>query len=421
MPLGQTVTLWAVKGRSVRLSVAEARRVALAAQGFADAQPRRPDRRHVHRVLDRVGVVQIDSVNIVARNHDLPLFARLGSHRRDSLVAASHRGEVFEYWAHEASFVPVALHPLLRHRMAAAAEGSAWSGLVRLARERPRFIEDVHAEVADRGPISAGELSQGGGRTGPWWGWNDGKRALEWLFWCGRLAARRRPSFEREYALPEQVIPSAVLALPTPEPDEAQRSLLLVAARCLGVATAEDLADYFRLRMPVARGRLAELVEDGRLEPVEVEGWRRPAYLLPGTPVPRRVRAATLLSPFDSLVWCRERTERLFGFHYRLEFYTPAPRRRFGYYVMPFLLGEQLPARVDLKADRQAGVLRVLGSFAEAGPVDPPTVPALAEALARLAAFLGLERVGVEPRGDLAAALGAAVVAHGASGGPAVA
>ena len=408
-----------MRPRPVRLSAAEARRAALAAQGFADPRPRRADRRHVQRVLDRVGVVQIDSVNIVARNHDLPLFARIGDHRRDSLVAASHRGEVFEYWAHEASFVPVALQPLLRHRMASAADGAAWPGLVRLAERRPRFVEDVYAEVADRGPLSAGELSQGGGRTGPWWGWNDGKRALEWLFWCGRLGARRRPSFEREYALPEQVVPAAVLALPTPEPDEAQRSLLLVAARCLGVGTAEDLADYFRLRMPVARLRLAELVEDGRLEPAEVEGWRRPAFVLPGLRVPRRITAETLLSPFDSLVWSRERTERLFGFRYRLEFYTPAPRRQFGYYVMPFLLGERMPARVDLKADRRARTLRVLGSFAEAGlpaPGDDEAV-ALAAALARLAAFLGLDRVDVEERGDLAAVLAGVVRAGGGAVG----
>ena len=371
-------------------------------------------------VLDRVGVVQIDSVNIVARSHDLPLYARLGSHPRNSLVAATHRGEVFEYWGHEASFIPVECHPLFRHRMAAAAAGAAWSGLVRLAATRPQFIEDVFAEAAERGPLSAGELSMGGGRTGPWWGWNDAKKALEWLFWCGRLSARRRPTFEREYALPQRIVPASVLALPTPDPAEQRRELLL------RVATATDLADYFRIKAALARPLLDELVEDGRLVAAEVEGWRGRGYLWPGARLPRRITARALLSPFDSLVWERDRTERLFGFRYRLEFYTPAARRTYGYYVMPFLLGDALPARVDLKADRRRGRLLVLGAFAEpsvaldglrdgrrSGRLAAGMVAEeLAAELSCLAGFLGLDGIDVTPRGDLGPVL-AAVTAPG--------
>jgi len=400
----------------VRLSVAEARRLALAAQGFADRRPGgRVDRRHLRRVLDRVAVVQIDSVNIVARSHELPLYARLGEHPRNLLVAASHRQEVFEYWGHEASFIPVDHQPLFRHRMAAAEAGAAWKGLVKLAARRPQLIEDVHAEVVARGPVAAGELSMGGGRTGPWWGWNEAKMALEYLFWCGRIGARRRPSFEREYGPPELFVPAHILARPTPEPGEQRRQLLLLAARSLGVGTAADVADYFRLKLPVARPLLEELVEDGRLLGAEVEGWRHRAYLWPDAHLPRRIGARALLSPFDSLVWERDRTERLFGFRYRLEFYTPAPRRTFGYYVMPFLLGERLVARVDIKADRRAGRLLVLGAFAEdpadvaAGP-DGDVAGALADELAAFAAFLGLDGVEVGSRGELAPALAAAGV-----------
>ncbi len=413
-----------MSNRLETLSAAEARRLALAAQGFDRPRPRgRIDRRHLRGVLDRVGVVQIDSVNIVARSHELPLYARLGDHPRNSLVAAAHRGEVFEYWGHEASFIPVDCHPLFRHRMAAAEAGAAWSGLVRLAATKPHFVEDVFAEAAERGPLSAGELSMGGGRTGPWWGWNDAKKALEWLFWCGRLSARRRPSFEREYALPERIVPASVLALPTPDPAEQRRELLVRAARSLGVGTVTDLADYFRIKVPVARPLLDELVEDGRLQAVEVDGWRGRGYLWPGARLPRRITARALLSPFDSMVWERDRTERLFGFRYRLEFYTPAAARTYGYYVMPFLLGDALPARVDLKADRQRRRLLVLGAFAEptvafdgrhrgrgSGRLPAGTVAEeLAAELSCLAGFLGLDGIDVTPRGDLSPLLAAAI------------
>ncbi len=392
-----------------QLSLSEARRLALAAQGFAEARPTgRLDRRHLQRILDRVGLVQIDSVNVLERAHELALYSRLGPHQPGRLTAATHRGDLFEYWGHEASFIPVAHQPLFRHKMAAAEAGAAWSGLVRWAEAEPGFIQDVFDEVAGRGPLGAGQLltGGGGGRRGPWWGWSGTKMALEWLFWCGRLSARRRSNFEREYGLPEWFLPAEVLATPTPPEPEQRRELLLLAARSVGVGTAADLADYYRLNLVKARPLLAELVEDGRLEPVTVEGWKEPAYRWPDARLPRKVTARALLSPFDSLVWFRPRAERLFEFHYRLEIYTPAAKRRYGYYVLPFLLGDRLVARVDLKTDRAARTLRVLGAWAEAAPVAAPAEIAshLAAELTQLATFVGADRVtmAVAERGDLA-------------------
>jgi hypothetical protein len=389
------------------------------AQGFGERRPAgRVDARHARRALSAVGLIQIDSVNVVARSHELPLFSRLGPHRRDLLPdLAYRRQELFEYWAHEASLVPVSLHPLLRWRMARAA-GEAWGGMVRIQRDQPGLVKAVLGEVTARGPLSARDLDavlsgatpdRGIRRSGgPWWGWGDVKTALEWLFWTGMLgAAGRTRSFERIYDLAERVLPTAVLAAPTPAEPDAQRELLRFAAARLGVGTAGDVADYFRIRRPDARPRLAELVEERALVPVKVEGWREPAFLDPaaGASGRRRPRPRALLSPFDSLVWERSRTERLFGMRLRLEVYTPAERRTHGYYVLPFLLGEHLVARVDLKADRKVSVLRVLGAFGEA-PHDPVvTARALSAELAELARFLGLERVAVEPRGDLASDL----------------
>ncbi|MDQ1465629.1 MAG: uncharacterized protein QOH10_44, partial [Actinomycetota bacterium] len=278
-----------------------------------------------------------------------------------------------------------------------------------LARDRPQFVEDVYELVRERGPLSAGELSNGESRSQPWWGWTDTKIALEYLFWCGRLSARRRATFERVYDLTERMIPAAVLAVPTPGEDDAKRALLVLAARSLGVATMRDLADYYRLNIPLARPLVAELVEAGELVPVAVEGWTQPAYLHRDGRVPRRIDAATLLSPFDSLVWERSRTERLFDFRYRLEFYTPAPKRVFGYYVLPFLLGDRIVARVDLKADRKAGALLASGAFAESG-VDPGAIAEpLAGELHALAAWLGLDRVVTGPKGDLVRPLAGAI------------
>jgi uncharacterized protein YcaQ len=377
------------------------------------------DARHLRRVLAQVGVLQIDSVNVFCRTHYMPLFSRLGPYPRHALdamtghTAGPVRRELFEYWAHEASLVPVALQPYLRWRMERA-HADAWGGMTRIAHDNPGLVDAVRAMVAAAGPIRAGEtgVARPARQPGEMWNWHDGKIALEYLFWAGEVTAARRVNFERHYDLPERVLGASVLAVPTPTIEQAQRELIRVAARAYGVATEPDLGDYFRLPRAESKARVAELVEMGELLPVEVAGWRAPAYLWPAARRPRRVTVRALLSPFDSLIWFRERTERLFDFHYRIEIYTPAAQRRFGYYVLPFLLGESLVARVDLKSDRQAGVLRVQAAHLEDG-ADPQYVATeLAEELGLTAGWLGLGGVEVMPRGDLAADLARAVAAR---------
>ena len=395
------------------LSADQARRIALGAQGFADPRPTaRVDRRHGRRVLDRVALLQIDSVNVVVRSQELPLFARLGHHRRDLVPQLTAAGDVFEYWAHEASHLPVALQPLLRWRMDAARDGvGTWAGAAGIARDRPELVASVLREVAEHGPLTAGMLRDpGGGRGKAMWDRTPGKWALEYLFWSGQITARRGPNFERRYDLLERALPAEVLAAPTPPPAEAKKELLLVGARSHGVGTVRDLADYFRLNIPESRGLVAELVAEGRLEPVDVQGWPEPAYLHPEARRPRRIAGRALLSPFDSLVWERARTERIWGFRYRLEIYTPSHQRVHGYYVLPFLLDGHLVARVDLKADRAAGRLLVRSAWGQDG-IDVGHVAAeLAAELFELATFLGLaDAVVVEPRGDLAPDLALAV------------
>lgn len=315
---------------------------------------------------------------------------------------------MFEYWAHEASLIPLRLQPHLRWRMARATE-SAWAAMTRIARDRPGFVEDVYALVAERGPIGASAIEVERPRPGTMWNWHDGKIALEWLFYCGRVSTAGRRNFERLYDLTERVIPAEILAVPTPAREDAQRELVRVAARGYGVATERDLRDYFRLGVADARRAVADLVEAGELEPVTVPGWRHTAYLFSGSRVPRRVRARALLSPFDSLVWERSRAERLFDFRYRLEIYTPAAKRVYGYYVLPFLLGDRLVARIDLKSDRQAGVLRVRAAHREDGAEPTEVASELAAELTRMAGWLGLSAVRVDDRGDLAPWLQAAV------------
>jgi uncharacterized protein YcaQ len=388
-----------------RLSLSQARRIALAAQGFADPRPAgAPSGWAVRRLFDRVGVVQIDSVNVLSRAHYLPLFSRVGPYDRELMDRGAHYAprRLFEYWGHEASLIPVGLQPLLRWRMERAHE-DAWGGMRRVQEERPELVADVLAEVRERGPVAASELAveEKPKRTGPWWDWSDVKRAIEFLFWSGQVTSARRRGFERLYDVPERVLPTEVLATPTPPVEQAQRALLRVAARSLGVASERDLRDYFRLPTAEAKERIAELVEEGALLPVEVEGWRNHAYLDPAARLPRRVDACALLGPFDSLIWERDRVDRLFGFRYRIEIYVPAEQRVHGYYVLPFLLGDRLVARVDLKADRQAGVLRVQAAHAEEG-APPETGERMREQLAAMAAWLELEGgVAVMGRGDL--------------------
>ena len=397
--------------RREQLSLAQARRVALAAQGFGDprlvSRAGPPDLRALKRVVSHTGLLQIDSVNVLVRAHFLPVFSRLGPYPQELVERAAYRRPraMFEYWGHEASLLPVAVQPLFRWRMAEAMD-HAWGGMRRVAQERPDLLRQLLADVAAEGPLTASELASRHDkdrpkRSGPWWDWSDVKRSLEFLFWSGQVTTATRQGFERAYDLPERVLPASVLAQPTPSRDDAQRELVRLASRSLGVAAARDLRDYYRLPAADAKARIAELVEAGELQPVSVAGWRVPAYLDPQARVPRRVEASALLVPFDPLVWERARTERLFGFRYRIEIYVPAPARVHGYYVLPFLLDEALVARVDLKADRAAGVLRVQGAFGEPG-APPETAERLRTELESMAHWLGLAGVEVVPNGDLA-------------------
>ena len=392
------------------MSNREARRIALAAQGFADRPPAgRVDSRHFDRLFDRVKVVQLDSVNVAVRTHYMPAFSRLGPYPRERFDAYAYgRRRLFEAWGHQASLLPVEHYPLMPHRMKTESSRSVQS----FGPARRAYVEAIHQEVAERGPLAVSDLrDQGRNRSRPWWGRSDGKLALEWLFATGRLAASRRGNFTRVYDLTERVIPPHVLATPAPETPDAQRELLRLAARAHGIGTAADLADYYRIRNPQAQPLLQELVEEGELVEASVEGWSQPAYLHRDARTPRRIRASALLSPFDSLIWYRERTERLFDFHYRIEIYVPAPERRYGYYVFPFLLGEALVARVDLKADRARGALVVPGAYLEAGCEADGVAGDLAARLQSMAAWLGLGELIVGKRGNLAGPLRRAVSA----------
>ena len=380
----------------------QARRIALAAQGFDRPRPSgRIDIRHLRRVIDHVDLLQIDAVQTVERAQYMPLFSRLGNYPRALLDdAAYRRRELFEAWAHEASLVSVERWPLLQYRRNHWASRRAR----RLEREQPDFLAAVLDEVAKRGPLTVRDLPAPGERTGPWWGWSPGKTALEALFARGDLGIAYRNGQTRVYDLAERVIPPEIFARPLADTPTAYLDLLCIAARAMGVGTADDLIDYYRLHAPTARPLLAALVRAGRLEQVEIEGWPQ-AYRWPDARLPRRVDAAALLAPFDPLVWYRPRVERLFGFHYRLEFYVPAGRREYGYYVMPFLLGDQIVARVDVKADRRNGVLRVLAAFVEEGHDPSRIVGPLRRELRELADWIGVAEVQVDDRGSLGPSL----------------
>ncbi|MFC0220143.1 winged helix-turn-helix domain-containing protein [Pseudochelatococcus lubricantis] len=380
------------------ISVAQARRIALAAQGFGSARPVRVDQGHLHRVVGRLGLHQIDSVNVLARAHYLPAFSRLGAYDRTLLDRAAwgQRKErrLFEYWAHEASLLPLDTHPLLRWRMARADRGEAgYAGMRVFAGERREEAMKALERIRQEGPLAASDFESS--RAG-WWEWSDSKRMLEWLFYAGHITtATRQRSFERVYDLMERVIQPAVLALPTLPEAEAHRSLIERSARALGIATVGELRDYFRIGPEDAKAAIAALVEEEVLIPVAVPGWP-PAFLHHEARRPRRVDAQALLAPFDPLVWERTRTERLFGFRYRIEIYVPAAKRQHGYYVLPFLLGDRLVARVDLKSDRKASRLLVHAVHLE--PKAPPeTRDALRVELASLAHWLGLSEVSTGP------------------------
>ncbi|MDG2113401.1 MAG: crosslink repair DNA glycosylase YcaQ family protein [Actinomycetota bacterium] len=389
----------------MRISSLQARRLAISGQGLdrplSDATP---TRHHLRRAMQHLGVLQIDAVNAIARSHLLVLRSRLGGQHdqvRDLLERSAYRHrELAEYWCHEACFVPVDDWPLFDWRMERARKGQTYKHMAKLAAARPDFIDHIENHITEHGPTTAGELEEGG-RKGPWWGWSDSKTALEWLFWVGKVSVSHRVNFTRYYDLVERVLPEHTAGTP-PTEEEAHRQLLLRAVAHLGVGAAEDLIDYHRLPKTEGRARVAELVEDGELIEATVEGWDRPGYVAADVKRTRRRSRSVLLSPFDPIVWFRPRAERLFGFNYRIEIYVPAAKRVHGYYVLPFLHDDQLRARVDVKADREAGVLRVPGAFAEPGLDSDDGTEALAADLWHLAHFLGLEEIDIGDRGDLA-------------------
>ncbi|HEX4703779.1 MAG TPA: crosslink repair DNA glycosylase YcaQ family protein [Pseudonocardiaceae bacterium] len=399
------------------MSAPVARRIALAAQGFTERRPTStPNRRHLAKVLAHTRLLQLDSVNVAVRAHYMPVFSRIGAYPADLLddAAWSHSARrprmLVEYWAHVASLIPIEDWPLLRGRMRRYASGTG--GYFGDVRHQPALLADVLSVVKREGPIGAGaiedELGGGGPRArGGWWNRSAVKVACEYLFAVGELTTGTRRSFERRYDLTERVLPAELHDQVIPD-DEAARRLTTNAAIALGVATEPDLRDYYRLPPADSQRAVAELVEEGVLERVAVDGWRLPAYRHVDAKAPRRITARALLCPFDPMVWRRERTELLFDFHYRIEIYVPEPKRVYGYYVFPFLLDDELVARVDVKADRAAGVLRVPGAFTEPGADVGRVAVELAKELTTMADWLGLTGVDIGERGDLAPALRAA-------------
>jgi uncharacterized protein YcaQ len=386
-----------------KLSIGEARRAALAAQQFVGAGAPPRSARAFAELVGQLGVMQIDSVNVLVRSHYLPVFSRRGAYKTALLESAAYEERLlFEYWGHEASLLPIESYPLLRWRMDDARKGvGTWGRLKRYATSHQDMVKAALEQIRERGPLGAGELANGGKSKGSWWGWSQGKEILEWLFWIGDVTTARRRNFERLYDLTERVLPESVRTAPVPSREQAQRELIMIGARAMGVATARDLRDYFRLPAKEAAARVAELVEAGKLLPVTVEGWKQQGYLHHEAKIPRAANVAdvaALLSPFDSLIWERQRTERLFDFHFRLEIYTPLHKRLHGYYVLPLLVGDRLVARVDLKADRQSGVLQVKGGSVEPGVEPRRVIEPLARELSELAAWLGLERFAVASR-----------------------
>jgi uncharacterized protein len=395
------------------LSLSEARRIALAAQGFDRPRPAGAvNAGHLRRLLRQIGLLQIDSVNVLLPAHYQVPFSRLGPYDRARLDALIYKERAFtEQWAHEASILPVEHWPLIRHHL--GPHERRWGALAKFMEAHADYAARVLEEVRARGPVVAGDIAEPDGtrgRGGGWWGWTTAKTVLEGHFARGTIAIaeRRTAGFARAYDLAERVVPnehhSRVLSR-----EDAQRELLRLAARATGVATASDLADYYRMAPREARLRIAEMAAAGELRAVRVEGWRDPAYLSPGARMPRAIGAAALLSPFDPVVWYRPRAERLFGFDYRIEIYVPREKRKYGYYVLPFLLGDRIVGRVDLKADRAGGCLRVLGAYAE-GHADAESVAVpLANELRTMARWLGLDDVSVARRGPLSRALGSAI------------
>ncbi len=407
----------------IALSLPEARRLAIASQGFGK-RPATPTLDHVRKLASKVHAFQIDSVNVLARAHYVPAFARLGPYKTSALdTLAYKKRDLFEFWGHAACLLPMSLYPIVRYRMN--------TDLAReyMRTERGAGLARAYADVTDRGPITAAELTEPGKRSGNWWGWADGKSRLEFLYDSGLVAIAGRRGFERMYDLTERVIPRSALDEPVPSREEAMKQLICLGAAACGVGTLRDVVNYLNVddwrdrlppgpwwerkgqkrAKPVAKRLVAELVEEGRLLPATVEGWAEPAYLAPGARVPRRVDARALVTPFDSLVWERDRIDRLFGMKYTIEIYTPEPKRVYGYYVFPFLLGDTLVGRCDLKADRQRRVLMVRTAHLEPGQQAARVARGLADELELVRTWLDLDRIEVGRRGALAASLRRAI------------
>ena len=409
---------------SVTLSLREARHLAIASQGFS-ARPPKPSIGHLRKLAARLHAFQIDSVNVLVRAHYVPAFARLGPYRTEVLDSLAYRErELFEYWGHEACLLPISLYPLVRYRMLKHSERTQKY----MRSEAGAYMAKVYAEVGERGPIAASQLSNAGIRSSGWWGWwgsGNGKATLEHLYDCGLVAIAGRRGFERLYDISERVIPQVALDAPVPPREEAMKQLIRLAAKACGVGTFSDITGYFhidgwrdrlppgprwiwpkgpdsRRATPVAKQLVSELVESGLLMPAQVEGWKELAYLHPEARIPRTVDTRGLVTPFDSLVWERKRIERLFGMKYTIEMYVPPPKRVYGYYVCPFLLGDALVARCDLKADRARKLLMVRSAFLEPGQTAQHVVPELISELHRMQEWLELDRIEVSERGDLA-------------------
>jgi len=378
------------------LSIADARRIALAAQGFDTARPKtKATQRHVDALISRLGVIQIDSVNVLVRSQELPLFARLGNHDRNAIPKATEAQKLFEYWGHEAALLPVDLHPLFRWKMNAARTGKVthW-GLTSFYEENKAFVKRTLKHVTTNGPTTSRELSTRTEKKGTWWDWDEAKVALEYLFLTGQLMSRGRGSdFARIYDTPERVLPQRVFDAATPSERDARKQLLVRSAIAQGVATASDLADYYRQKPASVKPLIAELLEEGELRAVAVDGWTEKAFVHRDAKLPKQLHATALLSPFDSLVWCRPRNERLFNFHYRIEIYTPKEKRKFGYYVLPFMMDGEMVGRVDLKADRASGVLQAHSVHTEKGVKRSSINDVLNTELRAMASWLQLDRV----------------------------
>ena len=396
------------------ISSAESRRLALGALGFAVRRPARAGITHVRATAMRLGAIQVDSVNVLARAHYLPTFSRYGAYPMSALDELAHgKRELFEYWGHAACFLPIDLYPLLRWRMESQVD--AWAGL---DIKRKQYIEAVYREVAERGPISAGEISIAGKSTGPWWGWSDGKQAIEFLFRQGRVAVAKRRNFERLYDIPNRVFPASIVGAARVDEREGKKKLIVRAARAMGVGTAKDIAQYYHVdgfwdrsgagrRRPIVKPQpmFDELEEEGRLQRANVEGWKQTAYVVPNATIPRSVDTRAIVSPFDPLMWERSWTRAVFGFEYQIEIYVPAPKRVYGYYVLPFLLGDRFAARVDLKADRKASKLIVHSAHLEANRDEAEVAGALATELTAIAGWLSLESISVGRKGNLSRSL----------------